>query len=155
MHSNKELNSIVTELFIRGRELNISFVFITQSYFAVPKNISPNSMHYFLMKTPSEQKLQQTTPANIRLDEDVLIKTNMFALALRLQKTSSRRLQDVLVKTNIFVLAIRLQDVLQKHLQNIFKKSCKNVFKTVLRCLAKASSRLYVLVKFVICKLYS
>ena len=37
MHSNKELNSIVTELFIRGRELNISFVFITQSYFAVPK----------------------------------------------------------------------------------------------------------------------
>ena len=111
MHSNKELNSIVTELFIRGRELNISFVFITQSYFAVPKNISPNSMHYFLMKTPSEQKLQQTTPANIRLDEDVLIKTNMFALALRLQKTSSRRFQDVLVKTNIFALAIRLQDV--------------------------------------------
>ena len=43
--------------------------------------------------------------------QDVLIKTNMFALALRLQKTSSRRLQDVLVKTNIFVLAIRLQNV--------------------------------------------
>ena len=40
--------------------------------------------------------------------QDVFIKTNMFALALRLQKTSSRRLQDVLVKTNIFVLAICL-----------------------------------------------
>ena len=39
---NKKLNSIVTELFIRGRKLNISLVFITQSYFAVPKNIRLN-----------------------------------------------------------------------------------------------------------------
>ena len=36
MLSNKKLNPIVTELFIRGRKLNISFVFIIQSYFAVP-----------------------------------------------------------------------------------------------------------------------
>ena len=36
MLSNKKLNLIVIELFIRGRKLNISFVFITQSYFAVP-----------------------------------------------------------------------------------------------------------------------
>ena len=39
MLSNKELSPIVTELFIRGRKLNISLVFITQSYFVVPKNI--------------------------------------------------------------------------------------------------------------------
>ena len=39
MLSNKKLNLIVTELFIRRRKLNISLVFITQSYFAVPKNI--------------------------------------------------------------------------------------------------------------------
>ena len=39
MFSNKKLNPIVTELFIRGRKLNISLVFITQSYFAVPKKI--------------------------------------------------------------------------------------------------------------------
>ena len=39
MVSNKKLNTITTELFIRGRKLNISLVFITQSYFAVPKNI--------------------------------------------------------------------------------------------------------------------
>ena len=39
MVSNKKLNTIATELFIRGRKLNISLVFITQSYFAVPKNI--------------------------------------------------------------------------------------------------------------------
>ena len=55
---------------------------------------------------------------------------------MRLQKTSSRCLQDVLIKTNIFVLAIGLQDVLQKRLQDILKASSrrfKDVFKTSLR----------------------
>ena len=52
MLSIKKLNSIVTELFIRGRKLNISLVFITQSYFAVPKNTRLNSTHYFVMKIP-------------------------------------------------------------------------------------------------------
>ena len=37
--NNKKLNSVVTELFIRGRKLNISIVFITQSYFKVPKEV--------------------------------------------------------------------------------------------------------------------
>ena len=55
----KKLIPIVTELFIRGRKLNISLVFITQSYFAVPKNIRLNSTHYFVMKIPSKRKLQQ------------------------------------------------------------------------------------------------
>ena len=41
MLSNKKLNPIVNELFIRDRKLNISFGFITHSYFAVPKNIKP------------------------------------------------------------------------------------------------------------------
>ena len=50
MLSNKKLNPIVTELFIRGRKLNISLVFITQSYFAVPKYIRLNSKHYFILK---------------------------------------------------------------------------------------------------------
>ena len=53
---------------------------------------------------------------------------------LRLQKTSSRRLQDVLVKTNIFVLAIRLQDVLQKGLQDIFKTSSRRIIKLNCSC---------------------
>ena len=39
MLSNKKLNPIVTESFIRGRKLNISLVFIIQSYFAVPKKL--------------------------------------------------------------------------------------------------------------------
>ena len=50
MLSNKELNPIVTELFIRGRKSNISLVFITQPYFSVPKNAILNSRHYFIMK---------------------------------------------------------------------------------------------------------
>ena len=43
MLNNKKLNPIVTELFVRNRNLNISFVFITQSYFAAPKHIRLNS----------------------------------------------------------------------------------------------------------------
>ena len=61
MLNNKKLNPIVTELFIRGRKLNISLVFITQSYFAVPKNIRLSSTHFFVMKIPNKKKLQQIT----------------------------------------------------------------------------------------------
>ena len=59
MLSNKKSNPIVTHLFIRGRKLNISFVFITQFHFAVSKNINLNSTHYFIMKIPNKQELQQ------------------------------------------------------------------------------------------------
>ena len=59
MIKNKELNSIVTELFIRGRKLNISFAFITQSYFKVPKDVGNNSTHFFIMKIPNKRELQQ------------------------------------------------------------------------------------------------
>ena len=46
--NNKKLNPIVTELFIRGRKLNISIVFITQSYFKVPKDVRLNSSLFYL-----------------------------------------------------------------------------------------------------------
>ena len=58
MLCNKKLNLIVTELFIRGRKLNISLVFITQSYFSAPKNIKLNPTRYFIMKIPNKQELQ-------------------------------------------------------------------------------------------------
>ena len=45
MINNKKLNSVVTELFIRGRKLNISLVFVTQSYFKEPKDVRINSTH--------------------------------------------------------------------------------------------------------------
>ena len=48
MLSNKKLNAIVTELFIRGRKQNISLAFITRFCFAVPKTIRLNSTHYLL-----------------------------------------------------------------------------------------------------------
>ena len=57
MISNKKRNPTVTELFIRGGKLNISFVFISQSYFAVPKNIRLNSTHYFILKILNKQEL--------------------------------------------------------------------------------------------------
>ena len=59
MINNKNLNSIVTDLFIRGTKLNISIVFITQSYCKVPKDVRLNSNHFFIMKNPNKRELQQ------------------------------------------------------------------------------------------------
>ena len=58
MINNKKLNSKVTELFIRGRKLNISLVFITQSYFKVPKDVRQNTTHFFIMKIPDKRELR-------------------------------------------------------------------------------------------------
>ena len=101
------------------------------------------------------------SPPNIRLDEDilktsfvfvfrtrlqdVLIKTNIFALVIRLQKTFSRRLQDVLVKTNVFALAIHLQDVFKTSSSRLPKASSRHlpdVLKTFWRCLQGVSRHL-------------
>ena len=67
MISNKKLNPIVVELFISGRKLNISIVFltnilivfITQSYFKVPNEIRINTTHLFIAKIPNKRELQQ------------------------------------------------------------------------------------------------
>ena len=120
---------------------------------------------YPLVKCPIflelKRKLSQChIPPNIRLDEDVfrlrlqktssrrlqdvLIKTNMFALALRLQKTSSRRLgQDQYIRLG-YTSSRRLQNVLQKRLQDIFKTSSRrfeDVFKTSCKDIFKMFSR--------------
>ena len=57
---NKKLNPIITELFIRGRKISIFIIFITQSYFKVPKDVRLNSTHFFIMKIPNKRELQQT-----------------------------------------------------------------------------------------------
>ena len=59
MINNKNLNSVITELFTRGRKLNIFLVFITQSYFKVPKDVRLNNTHFFTMKIPNKGELQQ------------------------------------------------------------------------------------------------
>ena len=58
MIHNKKLNSIVTELFIRGSKLNI-FLFTTQSYFKVPKDVRLNTSHFFISKIPNKRQLRQ------------------------------------------------------------------------------------------------
>ena len=59
MINNNKLNPIVTELFIRGRKLNICIVFIMQSYFKVRKDVRLNSTNFFIMKIPNKRELQQ------------------------------------------------------------------------------------------------
>ena len=59
MINDKKLNPVAAELFIRGRKLNISIVFITQSYFKVPKYVRLNSTHRFIMKIPNKRVLHQ------------------------------------------------------------------------------------------------
>ena len=71
---NKKLNSIVTELFIRDRKLNISLVFITQSYFKIPKDFRLNSSHFFITKIPNKGELQQ-----IAINNSTDINTKDFA----------------------------------------------------------------------------
>ena len=59
MIHNKKINSIVTDLFIRGRKMNISIVFITQSYFKVPKDVRNNTSHFLIAKIPNKREIQQ------------------------------------------------------------------------------------------------
>ena len=60
MKSNKKSSPIVTELFLGGRKFNISLVFISQSYFKVPKTRRLNATHYFIMKFLNKRELKQT-----------------------------------------------------------------------------------------------
>ena len=94
--TNKKLNPIVTELFIRRTKLNNSLVFIarsyfavqknkikhfsffiTESYFAVPKNTRLNSTRYFVMKIPNKWELQQIA-FNHSSDIDFKVCRNLF-----------------------------------------------------------------------------
>ena len=72
MINNKKLNPVVTELFIRGRKLNISIVFITQSYFNVLKDVRIDYTHFFIMKIPNKRELQQIA-LNLSSDIDFIL----------------------------------------------------------------------------------
>ena len=56
--TNRRFQAIIKELFIRCRKLNISLVFITQSYFSVPKDVRLNSKHYLIIKINNRRELQ-------------------------------------------------------------------------------------------------
>ena len=57
--TNKRFEAIIKELFIRYRKLNISLVFITQSYFSVPKEVRLNSRHYLMMRIHNKRELKK------------------------------------------------------------------------------------------------
>ena len=59
MEFNKKLSLIVSKLFLRRRKLNISLIFISQSYFKVPRTIRLNATQHFIMKVPNKRELQQ------------------------------------------------------------------------------------------------
>ena len=64
MIHNKKLDLIATKLFIKGRKLNISLVFIIQSYFKVPKDVTLNATHFFIAKIPNRRELQEIARNN-------------------------------------------------------------------------------------------
>ena len=72
MIHNTKLDSIVTELFVRDGKLNISLVFITQSYFEVPKDVKLNTTPFFISKIPNRRELQEIArnhPSDIKTED--------------------------------------------------------------------------------------
>ena len=94
---NKNLNSIVTELFYRGRKLSTSYVFIAQSYFALPKNIRLNSTHYFLIKIPNKREFQNTTFNHL---SDIELKDSMNHYKICTAKSHSFLITDTTLASN-------------------------------------------------------
>ena len=76
--TNKKIQTTIKELFIRCRKLNISLVFIIQSYFSVPKDVRLNSTHYWIMKINNRKELQ-----NIAINRSADIGYNDFLTIYR------------------------------------------------------------------------
>ena len=114
MIHNKKLNSIVTELPIRGRKLNISLVFITQSYFKVPKDVRLNTSHLFIAKIPN--KSQQ-----IAINHSSDISTKDFANIYR--KCASEPYSFLVNDT---ILASNNHSRFRKNLSGIYNKNHDN-----------------------------
>ena len=77
MINNTKLSSIVTELFIRGRILNIPLVFITQSYSKVPKDVRLNTTHFFITKITNKRELQQ-----IAINHSLILKLKISLISI-------------------------------------------------------------------------
>ena len=75
--TNKKFRSIIKELFIRCRKLNISLAFITQSYFFIPKDVRLNSTHYLIMKINNKRELQNIA-INHSADVDYIDFTKIY-----------------------------------------------------------------------------
>ena len=95
--NNKKLNSTVTELFIRCGKLNISLVFISQSYFKVAKDVRKNSTHFFVMKIPNKRELQQIA---INHSSDINTKDFINIYKKRTDKSYSFLVVDTTLPSN-------------------------------------------------------
>ena len=78
MMTNKKFQAIIKELFIRCRKLNILLVFITQSYFSIPKDVRLNSKHHLIMKINNKKELQ-----NIAINHSAFIDYEDFVKIYR------------------------------------------------------------------------
>ena len=116
MIHNKKLNSIVTKLLIRGKKLNISLVFITQSFFKVPKDVRLNTSHFFITKIPNKRELQQ-----ISINHSSDINTKDFANIYR--KCTAEPYSFVVIDT---MLASNNPLRFRKNLFDIYNKNHDN-----------------------------
>ena len=109
--SNKKHNQIVTEIFIRERKVNISTVFISKSYFTVPKDVRLISTHFFIIKIPNKLELQQ-----IAFDHSSGIAFNDF---MNIYKNYIAKLHAFLLNNSTLQIILYFLDV-------IFQKENKN-----------------------------
>ena len=117
MIHNKKLNSIVTELFIRSRKLNISLVLITQSYFKVAKDVRLNTSHFFIVKILNKRELQQIAIKNHSSDISTKDFTNIY-------RESTAEPYSFLVIDNTLASNNSLR--FRKNLFNIYDKNHEN-----------------------------
>ena len=96
---------------MRGRKLNISLAFSSQSYFAVPKSIRLNSTHYFVMEIPKQQELQQIA---FNYSSDFEFKTFMNLYKKCTAKAYSFLVVDATIDATLYVS------------ERIFSKKYKN-----------------------------
>ena len=98
---NKKLDSIVTELFIRGKKLNTSLVFSTQSCFKVSKDVRINASHFFIAKIPKERELKQ-----IAIDHSLDISTKDFANIYRKCTVNHIRFLLMILRLHQIILSV-------------------------------------------------
>ena len=95
--TNKRFQTIIKELFVWCRKLNISLVFITQSYFSVPKEVRLNSVHYLIMKIDNRRELQQITighSADIDYKDEVRLNSAHYLI---MKIDNRRELQQITI----------------------------------------------------------
>ena len=117
MESNKILSPKVTELFLRGRKLKISLVFISQFYLKVPKPIRLNATHYFIIEIPNKRELQQIASNHL---SDIDFKDFMKLYKDYTKEPCFFLVNDTILSTNN-PLRFRKKDVLPE--KNLLEKS--------------------------------